>query len=117
MKKSIVLATLLSMASFAALAGGNIEAGKAAVIKFDCASCHGVNFSNPKDPSYPKLAGQHVDYLAQALKSYKRGGDVASANGRSNATMGPKAKELSNDDIQNIAAYLHSLPGELVLKK
>ena len=83
--------------------------------KFDCASCHGDNYSTPKDPSYPKLAGQHADYIAQALKAYQRGGDVA--NGRANATMGPKAKELSNTDIQNIAAYLHSLPSELVLKK
>ena len=36
-----------------------------------CVSCHGDNFSKAIDPSYPKLAGQHKDYLYVALRSYK----------------------------------------------
>ena len=36
-----------------------------------CVSCHGDNFAKPIDPSYPKVAGQHADYLFVALKSYK----------------------------------------------
>lgn len=36
-----------------------------------CVSCHGDNFSKPVDPSYPKIAGQHKDFLFVALKSYK----------------------------------------------
>jgi cytochrome c553 len=40
-----------------------------------CASCHGANFSKPIDRSYPKLAGQHADYLYVALKSYKATGN------------------------------------------
>ncbi len=115
MKKTLLMATLLSTLSFAAHAGGDIEAGKEAAKKFNCASCHGDNYSKPIDPSYPKLAGQHADYIAQALHAYQRGGDAA--NGRSNPTMATQAKALSNKDIQNIAAYLHSLPSELVLKK
>ncbi len=114
MKKTL-LTVLLSVVSFAAMAGGNIEAGKVAAEKFNCASCHGPNFSTPIDPSYPKLAGQHKDYLAQALKEYQRGADAS--NGRGNAIMGAQAKALSHEDIQNIAAYLHSLPGSLVLQK
>ena len=39
--------------------------------KGNCASCHGANFSKPIDPSYPKLAGQHADYLYVALKAYQ----------------------------------------------
>lgn len=115
MKKSLLIAALLSSLPFAAVAGGDIEAGKEAAKKYNCASCHGDNFSSPKDPAYPKLAGQHADYIAQALRAYQRGGDAA--NGRANPTMGAQAKALSNKDIQNIAAYLSSLPGELVLKK
>ncbi|MCH8618635.1 cytochrome c [Undibacterium sp. TS12] len=115
MKKSLLIASLLSGLSFAAYAGGDIEAGKEATKKFNCASCHGENYSKPIDPAYPKLAGQHADYLAQALRAYQRGGDAA--NGRANPTMAAQAKALSNKDIQNIAAYLHSLPSELVLKK
>ena len=39
--------------------------------KGNCASCHGANFNTPIDPSYPKLAGQHADYLYVALKAYQ----------------------------------------------
>ena len=28
-----------------------------------CVACHGANFSTPLDPAYPRLAGQHADYL------------------------------------------------------
>lgn len=113
--KKILLSVVLSAVSFAAAAGGNIAAGKLAAEKFNCASCHGANYSTPIDPSYPKLAGQHQDYIAQALKAYQRGAD--GAYGRGNAIMGAQAKALSNADIKNIAAYLHSLPGSLVLQK
>lgn len=113
MKKILACAAMLL--SFNAFAGGNIEAGKAATEKYNCASCHGKDFNSPIDPSYPKLAGQHQDYLEHALVSYQRGKD--GANGRGNAIMGAQAKPLSNQDIQNIAAYLHSLPGSLVLRK
>jgi cytochrome c553 len=115
MNKNTLLALLLSVSSFSAFAAGNIEAGKVVVQKLNCASCHGDNFNEPKDPTYPKLAGQHKDYLVQALKAYQRGSD--GAYGRGNAIMGAQAKALSNTDIQNIAAYLHSLPGTLVLQK
>lgn len=113
MKRIFAVAAVL--VSCNAIAGGNIEAGKAAAEKYNCASCHGKDYNTPIDPSYPKLAGQHQDYLEQSLIAYKRGGD--GANGRGNAIMGAQAKPLSRQDIQNIAAYLHSLPGSLVVRK
>jgi cytochrome c553 len=113
MKK--ILACAVALLTLNAYAGGNIAAGKAAAEKYNCAACHGKDFNTPIDPSYPKLAGQHQDYLQQALTEYKRGGE--GANGRSNAIMGAQAKPLSHEDIHNIAAYLHSLPGSLVLRK
>ena len=113
MKKILACAAmLLSMNAFAA---GDIEAGKAAAEKYNCAACHGKDYNSPVDPSYPKLAGQHQDYLEHALIAYQRGAN--GANGRGNAIMGAQAKPLSKQDIQNIAAYLHSLPGSLVLRK
>lgn len=117
MKKIITLAvvSLSAMISFNASAESKIEAGKAAVAKYNCASCHGADFQTPIDPGYPTLAGQHKDYLKHALVSYKRGNAVS--NGRSNAIMAPLAKQLSNQDIENIAAYLHSLPTTLVLRR
>jgi cytochrome c553 len=117
MKKffAFVAAALAASVSFNALAGGNIEAGKAAATKYNCASCHGADFNTPIDPTYPKLAGQYKDYLAHALTAYQRG--VDGANGRGNAIMGAQAKQLSRQDIQDIAAYLESLPGSLVIRK
>ena len=76
-----------------------------------CVSCHGVNFSAPIDPTYPKIAGQHADYLFVALKSYKTEGHALW--GRSNAIMGGLAKQFSNAELKQLASYLHSLPGEL----
>lgn len=117
MKKLLLLAgSVLSLTVAAnSWAGGDIGAGKAAVEKYGCAACHGVDLNSPIDPTYPKLAGQHVDYLEHALVAYQRGGGVA--NGRVNAIMNGQAKALSAKDIENITAYIHSLPGSLVLKK
>ena len=83
--------------------------------KGGCAGCHGANFNKPLDPSYPKLAGQNADYLYVALKSYQDGAHTTW--GRNNAIMGGMAKPLSKTEIKDIAAYLSSLPGSLVLRK
>ena len=37
-----------------------------------CASCHGLD-GNSQVPDYPKLGGQHPDYLAKAIKDYQTG--------------------------------------------
>ncbi|HZW13259.1 MAG TPA: cytochrome c [Noviherbaspirillum sp.] len=113
MKK--IVATAAVLFSFNAFAAGDVAAGKAAAEKYNCASCHGKDYNTPIDPSYPKLAGQHQDYLAAAMIAYKRGAN--GANGRGNAIMGAQVQPLSREDIQNIAAYLNSLPGSLVLRK
>ncbi|RZI41323.1 cytochrome c [Herbaspirillum sp. HC18] len=113
MKK--ILAAAAALLSFNAFAAGNIEAGKAATEKYNCFSCHGKDYNTPIDPSYPRLAGQHKDYLVVALTEYKRG--AGGPNGRGNAIMGAQVKPLSHQDILDIAAYLHSLPGSLVLRK
>lgn len=84
--------------------GANLAKAKA------CASCHGADFNKPIDPSYPKLAGQHPDYLAHALIAYKRG---SGANGRNNPIMAGQVAALSDKDIADLAAYLGSLPSTL----
>ena len=71
-----------------------------------CVACHGKDFVTPVDPTYPRLAGQYVDYLEKALRDYQTGA-------RKNAIMAGLAKPLSRDDIRNVAAYLSSLPGPL----
>lgn len=77
-----------------------------------CASCHGANYSKPIDPSYPKLAGQHADYLYQSLKGYRAG--AAGLTGRSHAIMGAQSKPYSLVELQAMSKYIASLPGEMV---
>jgi cytochrome c553 len=79
--------------------------------KANCESCHGKNFSTPIDPTYPKLAGQHADYLYVALKAYQT--DHNPHVGRSNAIMMGMARPYTHAEIKAMAKYLASLPGEL----
>ncbi len=82
--------------------------------KANCSSCHGANFSTPIDPSYPKIGGQHADYLYVALKSYKN--DANAIVGRGNAIMAGMAKQYSNAELKQIANYLASVPGEVKIE-
>jgi cytochrome c553 len=76
-----------------------------------CGSCHGPNYSKGIDPSYPKLAGQHSDYLYNTLKGYKQG--TSHTHGRSNAIMAGQAKNFTLTELKAISKYLGSLPGEM----
>ena len=91
-------------------AGGSVKAAEL-VKKGGCVTCHGDNFSKPIDPSYPKIAGQHADYLFVALKSYKA--EKSAQVGRSNAIMGGIAKQFTNAELSEMANYVSALPGEL----
>ncbi len=75
-----------------------------------CAACHGKDGIKAIMPSYPILAGQHQDYLNQALLDYKSGA-------RKNAVMAGIASTLSKDDIKGLSKYFASLPGPLNIKK
>ena len=91
------------------------EAAPATVAKLlaqaNCATCHGANFSAPIDATYPKLAGQHADYLYAALKAYQT--DHNPLMGRSNAIMMGMARPFTHPEIKALAQYLSSLSGEL----
>ena len=76
-----------------------------------CVTCHGESFSQPKDPTYPRIAGQHADYLFVTLKSYKTEGTPTW--GRGNPIMGGVAKQFSNAELKELANYVSALPGEL----
>ncbi|NYT67877.1 c-type cytochrome [Pusillimonas noertemannii] len=116
--------TLAVAASLFAIAGASahaadLAAGQEAFQKYTCATCHGADGKTSTLPTYPILAGQHADYLVHALKTYKRGqaGAPATANVRKNAVMGAMVQQLSNADIENIAAWLASLPSPLSISK
>lgn len=83
----------------------------ALLAKGACASCHGPNFNKPIDGSYPKIAGQHADYLYVALTAYGTTGNPQV--GRGNAIMGAQVKQFSHAELKAIAGYLGSLPGDV----
>ncbi len=88
----------------AALKPGDASAGagKAAA----CGACHGMD-GNSSDAQYPKLAGQHEDYIVLQLESFKNGK-------RQNPIMLGMATPLSEQDMHDIGAYFASkasLPG------
>ena len=79
--------------------------------KANCTSCHGENYSKPIDGSYPKLAGQHADYLYVALKAYQTEGNAQV--GRAHAVMSGMAKVYTHAELKDMAKYIGSLDGEL----
>jgi cytochrome c553 len=86
--------------SGAVYGAGDAAAGKAK--SAPCAGCHGPD-GNASIPMYPKLAGQHEQYLVAAMKEYKDGS-------RNNLIMKPMAAPLSDQDIENLAAYFAGQP-------
>lgn len=68
-----------------------------------CQACHGPDGLGT-DPSYPVLAGQHQNYLVKALQDYRSGA-------RRNAIMGGFAGQLSDEDIDVLAAWYAGLEG------
>jgi cytochrome c553 len=99
---SAPLLVALLLASGAASAAGDADAGKAKAAA--CAACHGPDGNAGIDPQYPRLAGQYRDYLAKALHEYKSGD-------RKNPLMAGFAGTLSDADIEDLASYFSSLDG------
>lgn len=96
-----VLSGLLAALAGSAVASGDINAGKEKSAM--CASCHGAD-GNSTDPQFPRLAGQHANYLERALKDYRAGT-------RKNPIMAGFAGGLNDTDIANLAAYYSSQTG------
>lgn len=97
---------LLVYATFAALmAAGTANAADPAAgqSKYEstCMACHGAK-GIAIAPIYPNLAGQKDQYLVQQLKNFRSGA-------RTNPIMQPMAKNLTDTDIVDIAAFLSSL--------
>ena len=93
-----VAASVLMGLSSAALAG-DPAAGKAK--STTCAGCHGPAGVSP-NPLWPNLAGQHAAYLVKQMKAFRDGT-------RNDPMMSPMAKPLSDQDIEDLAAYYASL--------
>jgi cytochrome c553 len=109
-KTVAVAATLLIVSSFSAqsaFAEGDAEAGK--VLGYSCLGCHGIEGYRNAYPSYrvPKLGGQKASYLVIALKGYRD-------DTREHPTMTGQASSLSDQQIEDVAAYLASIGSDTV---
>lgn len=107
MRNPMIPAALLALAALfasaeSARAEGDAEAGK--VKAYTCKGCHGITGYNNVYPTYkvPKVGGQHYEYLVLALKEYRAGE-------REHPTMSLQASSLSDQDIEDVAAYLATL--------
>ncbi|CAD6522036.1 c-type cytochrome [Paraburkholderia metrosideri] len=90
--------------------------GKVLSDSHNCVACHGVRLNNPVSPEFPKLAGQHSDYIYWALRQYQMGNGNPHL-GRNNSIMQAQVQNLSPNDMKDLAAYIESLSGDLVQKK
>ncbi|MDN3519232.1 cytochrome c [Aquisalimonas lutea] len=84
--------------------GGDPRAGRE-IAESQCMACHAVDGSQ-SNPQWPRLAGQHRDYLVEALRQYKEGE-------RDNSVMQGQVSGLSMQELRNVAAYYSQLEGEL----
>ncbi len=100
----IVLAAAVAASPWLALANEAAKLAKPDVAKGEanfaavCVACHGPD-GNSVLPIYPKLAGQHPEYLVKQLREFK-------ADKRVNAIMKGFASTLSDDDMKNIAYWV-----------
>jgi cytochrome c553 len=97
---ALVFAGTLLIGFAPAVAGAaDAKAGRQKITT--CQACHGLDGLS-KNPEAPNLAGQIQGYLVKALTEYKSGT-------RQNETMNIVAKDLSEPDMADIAAYYSSI--------
>lgn len=102
MRFLIVLAASAALLPAFGLAGaeaGDARAGRQKLTT--CQGCHGLDGLS-KNPESPNLAGQIESYLVRSLAAYKSGE-------RKNESMNIVAKDLSDEDIADVAAYYASI--------
>ncbi len=95
----VSISVVLALGATAVQAAGDAAAGKTKSAV--CVACHGPDGNSPANPVWPKLAGQHPSYLVKQLTELKSGA-------RKDQTMSPMAAPLSDQDMQDLAAYFSS---------
>jgi cbb3-type cytochrome c oxidase subunit III len=97
MKKLFAIAATCALLGFttSALAAGDAAAGQQKSVT--CAACHGAD-GNSANGEWPKLAGQNSVYIVRQLQDFKAGRRV-------NAIMNGMAAPLSEQDMEDLAAY------------
>lgn len=97
--KTLIIFLALSMLSINAMAAGDAAAGKSKSLT--CAACHGASGISAND-IWPNLAGQKAGYLAKQIKAFREGV-------RQDPSMAAMVAPLSDQDIEDLAAYYSGL--------
>lgn len=110
MIRSLLTAVLAAgFVCFASAAGAKGDAAQGRLEVYSCHGCHGIPGYMSAYPEYhvPRIAGQNEQYLIDALNEYR-------TDARKYPTMNAQAHSLTEQQIENIAAYLSSLaPAQL----
>ncbi|MEE2716433.1 MAG: c-type cytochrome [SAR324 cluster bacterium] len=101
-------AATLSGAKSAATLGGDATAGQAAYAT--CVACHGANGEGNQALNAPKLGGLQDWYVARQLKNFKNGVRGSHAEDTFGKTMAPMALTLDDAAVNNVSAYIATLP-------
>lgn len=80
--------------------GGDLAKGVAA-----CSGCHGPAGMGIASAKFPRISGQHADYLSKALKDFRGGVRANDANGM----MRGVAERLSDKEIAAVSQYVQGL--------
>jgi cytochrome c553 len=104
MKRYLLIASCLALASISSGAFAKGDPAKGKTLAYTCTGCHGIAEYKNAYPSYrvPKIGGQNEQYIIAALTAYRK-------HERNHPTMQAQAQSFSDEDIANIAAYLSGL--------
>ncbi len=92
----VSISVVFALGAAGVQAAGDAVAGKTKAAA--CVACHGPDGNSPTNPLWPKLAGQHPSYILKQLTELKSGA-------RKDQTMSPMATPLSEQDMQDLAAF------------
>jgi cytochrome c553 len=99
-----LLVPVLLLASGGEGCAGDVAAGRAKALM--CQACHGLD-GLAKTPDAPNIAGQTEPYLITQLQAFKSGA-------RKNDAMSVVAPNLSDQDIEDLAAYFSAIEVKIV---
>ena len=99
---SLLIFTMSCLFITTAGAEGSIEEGKNKARA--CQVCHGQG-GKSTNPTYPRLVGQHAKYIVKQLKAFKAGT-------RKDPIMNGMASTLTEEDMEDVAAFFESNRGK-----
>ena len=101
----IAAALVAAILAASGASAGDARAGRQKAVQ-NCQACHGMDGLS-KNPEAPNIAGQIENYLVKAITEFRNGE-------RKNETMSIAAKDLTDADIADIAAYYTSIQIEVI---